>query len=158
MTPAIEQAKKLKIAYTVHQYAHDPGAGSYGLEAAEKLSVPAERVFKTLIARTDTGELVVGVLPVSFRLNLKRLAGAAGAKKAVMASKSDAERSSGYVVGGMSPLAQRKRLNTIIHTSAQGHATVYVSAGRRGLEIELSPEDLRRAVHGKYADICGERG
>ena len=154
MTPAINLAKKLKITHTVHEYPHDPDSDSYGLEAAEKLEVAPERVFKTLIVRMDTGELVVAVIPVASMLSMKHIAKAVGAKKAEMAAKSDAERSSGYVLGGISPMGQRKKLKTIIHTTAQAFPTVYVSAGRRGLEIELSPEDMRKAVNGKYAEVC----
>jgi Cys-tRNA(Pro)/Cys-tRNA(Cys) deacylase len=154
MTPAINLAKKLKIVHAVHEYAHDPNSNSYGLEAAEKLQVDPERVFKTLIVKMDTGELVVAVLPVSSMLSMKLVAKAAGAKKAEMAPKPDAERSSGYVLGGISPLGQRKKLKTVIHASAQSYPTVYVSAGRRGLEIELSPDDLRKAVDGMYTEIC----
>ena len=154
MTPAINLAKKLKIAHTVHEYAHDPDSDSYGLEAAEKLRVSPERVFKTLVVSMDTGELVVAVIPVSSMLSMKLIARSVGAKKAEMASRSDAERSSGYVLGGISPMGQRKRLKTIIHVTAKIYPTVYVSAGRRGLEIELSPEDLRKSVNGKYAEIC----
>jgi Cys-tRNA(Pro)/Cys-tRNA(Cys) deacylase len=154
MTPAINLAKKLKIAHTVHEYPHDPDSDSYGLEAAEELQVDPARVFKTLIVRIDTGELVVAVIPVASMLSMKLVAKVVGAKKAEMASKSDAERSSGYVLGGISPMGQRKKLNTIIQITAQSFPTIYVSAGRRGLEIELSPEDLRKAVNGKYAEVC----
>ncbi|WP_455222138.1 Cys-tRNA(Pro) deacylase [Kaarinaea lacus] len=154
MTPAINLAKKLKIAHTVHEYAHDPNSDSYGLEAAEKLQVIPERVFKTLIVSMDSGELAVAVIPVASMLSMKLVAKAVGAKKAVMASQSDAERSTGYVLGGISPMGQRKKLKTIIHISAQVYPTIYVSAGRRGLEIELSPEDLRKSVNGIYAEIC----
>lgn len=154
MTPAINLAKKLKIAHTVHDYAHDPASDSYGLEAAEKMQASPERVFKTLVVSMDTGDLAVAVIPVSSMLNMKLIAKAVGTKKAVMASQPDAERSTGYVLGGISPMGQRKKLKTIIHTSAQAYPTVYVSAGRRGLEIELSPEDLRKSVNGIYAEIC----
>lgn len=153
MTPAVTLARKLNIRHTVHEYEHDPGSDSYGLEAAEKLNLPPERVFKTLVARLDSGELVVGVLPASSKLNLKLLAKAGGAKKALMAPGPDVERSSGYVLGGVSPLGQRKRLRTFIDSSARTHRTIHVSAGRRGLEIELSPEDLRKVLDGRYAEI-----
>jgi len=154
MTPAINLAKKLKIDHTVHEYVHDPNSDSYGLEAADKLHVAPERVFKTLLVSVDNSELVVAVLPVSSMLSMKQIARAAGGKKANMAAKADAERSTGYVLGGISPLGQRKKLKTIIHESAQVFSTIYVSAGRRGLEIELSPDDLRICVNGKYAGIC----
>ena len=154
MTPAINLAKKLKIAHTVHEYVHDPDSDSYGLEAADKLQVAPERVFKTLVVAVDNCELVVAVIPVSSMLSMKQIARAASGKKASMAAKTDAERSTGYVLGGISPLGQRKKLKTIIHESAQEFPTIYVSAGRRGLEIELSPEDLLKSVNGIYAEIC----
>jgi len=154
MTPAINLAKKLGIIHTVHQYVHDPASDSYGLEAVEKLQVAPDRVFKTLVVSLDTGELVVAVVPVSSMLNIKMLARAVGAKKAEMASATDVERSSGYVLGGVSPLGQRKRLKTIIDTSAKTLPTMFVSAGRRGLEIELAPDDLARSVNGQFADLC----
>ena len=154
MTPAVSLARRLGIAHALHEYEHDPASDSYGLEAAEKLQVMPQRVFKTLVVSLDGGELAVGVLPVSVLLSMKLIAKAAGARKAVMAEKATVERSSGYVLGGVSPLGQRRKLRTFIHTSARDYPTVYVSAGRRGLEIELAPEDLRRATEGRYAEIC----
>jgi Cys-tRNA(Pro)/Cys-tRNA(Cys) deacylase len=154
MTPAINVAKKNKILHRLHEYSHDESSESYGLEAAEKMGVPVEKVFKTLVVSLDNGELVVGVIPVSSMLSMKLIAKAAGAKKAVMAEKSDVERSTGYVLGGVSPLGQKKRLKTIIDSSARNYATVYVSAGRRGLEIELSPDDLAMLTSGEIAEIC----
>ena len=154
MTPGINVAKKNKISHRVHEYPHDESSESYGLEAAEKMGVPVEKVFKTLVVSLDNGELVVGVIPVSSMLSMKLIAKAAGAKKAVMAEKSDVERSTGYVLGGVSPLGQKKRLKTIIDSSARNYATVYVSAGRRGLEIELSPDDLAKLTSGEIAEIC----
>lgn len=153
MTPAIQAAKRNKIDYRVHSYEHDPAVDAYGAEAAEKMGVPAERVFKTLVVSLAGDTLAVGVVPVSTQLNLKRIASALGAKKAAMADKADVERSSGYVLGGVSPLGQKKRLATVIDASASRHATIFVSAGRRGLEIELKPEDLRRLVGGVFAEI-----
>jgi Cys-tRNA(Pro)/Cys-tRNA(Cys) deacylase len=154
MTPGINAARKAKIAHNVHEYVHDPASESYGLEAAEKLSVPEARVFKTLVVSLDSRELAVGVIPVSSMLSMKRMAKAAGAKKAAMADRADVERSTGYVLGGVSPLGQKKRLKTIIDSSASHYPTIYVSAGRRGLEIELSPADLVRLVNGALAEIC----
>lgn len=154
MTPGILVARKSKVFHKVHEYFHDPSSASYGQEAAEKLGVPEVRVFKTLVVSVDNRELVVGVVPVSSMLSLKHIAKALGAKKAVMADKSEVERSTGYVLGGVSPLGQKKRLKTVIDVSARDHATVYVSAGRRGLEIELIPEDLRNLVNGQFADIA----
>ena len=154
MTPGINTARKNKISHRVHEYSHDESSVSYGLEAAEKMGVPEERVFKTLVVILDNKELAVGVIPVSSMLSMKLIAKAAGAKKAAMAEKSDVERSTGYVLGGVSPLGQKKRLKTIIDSSARNYSTVYVSAGRRGLEIELSPDDLEKLTSGEIAGIC----
>jgi len=154
MTPGINVAKKNKITHKVHEYTHDSSSESYGLEAAEKLGVPVARVFKTLVVSLDNKELAVGVIPVSSMLSMKLMAKATGAKKATMASQSEVERSTGYVLGGVSPLGQKKRLKTIIDSSAKNQPTVYVSAGRRGLEIELSPDDLESLVNGVLAEIC----
>ena len=140
-TPATIAVAKSGVSYTVHEYAHDPASTSYGLEAAEALGIDPDRVHKTLIASVG-GALVVAVVPVTAQLDLKALAAAVGAKKAEMADPAAAERSTGYVVGGISPLGQRKRLTTVVDIGAAAHATVFVSAGRRGLEIELAPADL----------------
>ncbi len=154
MTPGILVAKKAKIAYTVHEYIHDPSCASYGIEAAEKMAVPEERVYKTLVVILDNRELAVGVVPVSSMLSMKLMAKAAGAKKAAMATASDVERATGYVLGGVSPLGQKKRLTTVIDASAEAFSSMYVSAGRRGLEIELNPGDLRKLTDGIFAEIC----
>lgn len=154
MTPAIDLLNKHKVAHKVHQYEHDPSSESYGLEAATKLGVPAERVFKTLVTSAADKSLVVGVLPVSTMLSLKSIAKAAGVKKLAMAQAADVERSTGYVLGGVSPLGQKKRLRTVIDSSAAQHPTIFISAGRRGLEIELAPEDLRTLVSAVYAAIA----
>jgi Cys-tRNA(Pro)/Cys-tRNA(Cys) deacylase len=154
MTPGIKIAKKNRIDYVLHEYNHDSSRPSYGAEAAEKLGMPAERVFKTLVVSLADKTLAVGVVPVCCMLNMKRIARALGAKKAAMASGTDVERSTGYVLGGVSPLGQKKRLRTVIHSSAKDYATIFVSAGRRGVEIELSPTDLMRLVGGIFADIC----
>ncbi|WP_444901838.1 Cys-tRNA(Pro) deacylase [Microbulbifer sp. SSSA007] len=154
MTPAINAAKKAKIIFKVYEYTHNSSSESYGLEAAEKLGVVEAKIFKTLVVILDNKELAVGIVPVSSMLNMKRIAKAAGAKKATMAAKSDVERSTGYVLGGVSPLGQKKRLKTIIDSSAKHYATVYVSAGRRGLEIELAPNDLASLVNGVFSKIC----
>jgi Cys-tRNA(Pro)/Cys-tRNA(Cys) deacylase len=154
MTPGINIARQHKIVHRVHEYAHDASSESYGLEAAEKLGVPGEQVFKTLVVALDNKALAVGVIPVSSMLSMKLIAKAAGAKKAAMADPADVERSTGYVLGGVSPLGQKKRLKTIIDSSAEKFATIYVSAGRRGLEIELSPVDLKKLTNGLFAEIC----
>ncbi len=153
MTPGVNLAKKYRISHKVHVYAHDASNESYGMEAADKLGVPDAQVFKTLVVSLNSGELVVGVLPVSSMLSMKLIAKVAGGKRAEMAIPSEVERSTGYVLGGVSPLGQKKRLKTIIDSSAKDLSTVYVSAGRRGLEIELSPGDLRWLVNGVFAEI-----
>jgi Cys-tRNA(Pro)/Cys-tRNA(Cys) deacylase len=153
MTPGIYLAKKHNIDYKVHEYNHEPAAAAYGLEAAEKLGVSQNRVFKTLVVELDGKELAVGVIPVSSMLSLKRVAKNLGAKKAIMASKADVERTTGYVLGGVCPLGQKKHLRTLIDTSALAHSTIFVSAGRRGLEIELDPEDLIKIVKGHFSEI-----
>jgi Cys-tRNA(Pro)/Cys-tRNA(Cys) deacylase len=154
MTPAIDLAKKRKISHQVHEYTHDASNESFGLEAVEKLGLPPEQVFKTLVVDLGNNTLAVGIIPVSSMLSMKLMAKALGAKKAVMATPADVERSTGYVLGGVSPLGQKKRLKTVIDVSAQNFKTMYVSAGRRGLEIELSPADLKALVQGAFADIC----
>ena len=140
-TPAAGALDAAGVAFTVHAYEHDPAAASYGEEAAEAMGVSQDRVFKTLLADVD-GTLTVGVVPVAARLDLKALAAAVGGKHAAMADPAAAERATGYVLGGISPLGQRKRLRTVLDDSALAHPTVYVSAGRRGLEVELAPRDL----------------
>ncbi len=127
--------------YTLHSYDHDPRAESYGLEAATALGVDPARVFKTLLTTLD-GTPVVGIVPVAGRLDLKALARALGGSKAAMADPADAERLTGYVTGGISPVGQKRRLRTVLDASALDHDTVFVSAGRRGLEVELDPADL----------------
>ena len=142
MTPAIDLARKYKISHQIHQYQHDPQSASYALEAAEKLDRQACQIFKTLIVCLADKTLAVAVIPVTQQLNMKRLAKALNVKKAVMADKAMLERATGYVLGGISPLGQKKRLKTVVDQSADQHTTILVSAGKRGLEIELSPADL----------------
>lgn len=153
MTPGIKVAKHAGIAYTLHEYSHDPASESYGLEAAEKLGVAEVRVFKTLVVSLDGHTLAVGVVPVSAMLSMKSIAKAAGAKKAEMATKAEVERATGYVLGGVSPLGQKKRLKTFIDSSATAYPTIFVSAGRRGLEIEVRPDDLKVLTNGTYMEI-----
>ncbi|TDB95405.1 Cys-tRNA(Pro) deacylase [Actinomadura sp. 7K534] len=152
-TPATVAAARAKIEFTLHSYEADPDAESYGEAAADALGVPHGRLFKTLLAEVD-GRLTVGVVPVSSSLDLKALAAAAGGKKARMADPRDAERATGYVVGGISPLGQRRTLPTVIDESVSALATVYVSAGRRGLQIELVPADLVRLTGARLAPIA----
>lgn len=142
MTPAIDLARKYKISHQIHQYQHDPQSASYALEAAEKLDRQASQIFKTLIVCLADKTLAVAVIPVTQQLNMKRLAKALNVKKAVMADKAMLERATGYVLGGISPLGQKKRLKTVVDQSAEQHTTILVSAGKRGLEIELSLADL----------------
>lgn len=154
MTPAIQLAKKADISFYVHEYTHDPGHESYGLEAAQKMGVSPEQVFKTLVVALDTKVLAVAIVPVDRQLSMKQIARAAGARKATMAAAADVQRSTGYVLGGVSPLAQKKRLATFIDESARQFDAVFVSAGRRGLEIELKPEDLCQLTSGKFAALA----
>ena len=152
-TRATELLAKLGIAHTIHRYDHDPRHPSYGQEASEVLRVPAERVFKTLVADVD-GQLTVAVVPVAGSLDLKALAAAVGGKKAVMADPAQAERASGYVTGGITSLGLRKRMPVVVDASALPHNTVFCSAGQRGLEIELAPADLIAATEAKAAPIA----
>ena len=149
MTPAINLLQRKKIAHTVHEYKHDADAESFGLEAAEKLGIDPDRMFKTLVVKLDKGPLAVGIVPVSGMLNLKSMAKAWGAKKAAMADPSEVQRATGYILGGVSPLGQKKRLPTVLDDSADRFDTVFVSAGRRGMDIELSPDDLRTLTNAK---------
>ena len=140
-TPATVALDRAGVAYEVRAYEHDPRAVSYGLEAAQALGVEPARVFKTLLAEVD-GTLVVAVVPVAGWLDLKALARALGGRKAAMADPKDAERSTGYVVGGIAPVGQRRRLPTVVDESATAYDVVYVSAGRRGLDLGIAPADL----------------
>ena len=144
-TPATVAAERVGIAFTVHEYAHDPKATSFGLEAAEKLCVDPARVFKTLVTDVD-GVLTVVIVPVAAQVDLRALG-----KRASMADTRLAERTTGYVTGGISPLGQRKRLPTVLDESALAYETIHVSAGRRGLEIELAPDDLLVLTDGRVA-------
>jgi Cys-tRNA(Pro)/Cys-tRNA(Cys) deacylase len=153
MTPAIKLAQKHKINHSLHEYEHDANCESYGKEAAEKLGLDENRVFKTLVVSIGDNQLAVAVIPVPAMLSMKHIARTLGAKKAVMADKDDVQRSTGYVLGGVSPLGQKKRLKTVIDLSARNFSTIYVSAGRRGLDLELNPEDLRKLLNGVFADI-----
>ncbi|HEX2360472.1 MAG TPA: Cys-tRNA(Pro) deacylase [Jiangellaceae bacterium] len=155
-TAATTVLSRAGIAHTIHRYQHDPAAVSYGLEAANALGVSAERVFKTLLADVD-GNLVVAVVPVGGSLDLKALASASGGKRASMAASAAAERATGYVVGGISPLGQRRQLPTFVDRSAIEYDTVYVSAGRRGMDVELAPADLIRLTGATTARI-GRQG
>lgn len=151
-TPATVALTRAGVGFTSHPYDHDPAAESFGLEAARVLGVDPGRVFKTLFVSAD-GRLAVGVVPVSGQLDLKAVAAALGAKKAVMAEPAAAERASGYVVGGISPVGQRRPHPTVVDESALAFETVFVSGGRRGLDLELAPADLLRVTSATTARI-----
>jgi Cys-tRNA(Pro)/Cys-tRNA(Cys) deacylase len=153
-TPATSVLARDGVRYTLHEYEVDPRSASYGEAAAAALGVDPDRVFKTLVAAMD-GRLVVGVVPVSSTLDLKALATAAGGRRATLAEPAVAERATGYVVGGISPVGQRSRLRTVVDASAGRWPTVYVSAGRRGLQVELDPADLVRVTAATLAEIAG---
>ena len=151
-TPATVALTRAGVAFTLHEYAHDPRATSYGSEAAEALGLDPDRVFKTLLAEVD-GTLVVAVVPVAGWLDLKALARALGGRKAAMADPKDAERSTGYVVGGIAPVGQKRRLPTVVDESATAYDVVYVSAGRRGLDLGIAPADLVTVTGAITADV-----
>jgi len=153
MTPAINTAKKAKIDFRIHEYDHDPTSESYGEEAASKMDIDSSRVFKTLVVFTGGKDLSIAVLPVSRQLDLKRIAQVLGVKKVTMADKTEIERVTGYVRGGVSPLGQKRNLITVIDESAKTFDTIFVSAGRRGLQIELSPVDLYLLTKGQFQSI-----
>jgi Cys-tRNA(Pro)/Cys-tRNA(Cys) deacylase len=153
MTPAVNLLKKAKIAHQVHEYSHDAQHESYGLEAAEKLQLEPARVFKTLVVVLDSGQLACAILPVNQMLSMKNLAKTLGVKKAEMANKLDVQRSTGYVLGGVSPLAQKKRLVTLIDQTAQDYSTIFISGGRRGLEIEMTASELAQCLNAKFAQL-----
>ncbi|USD40433.1 Cys-tRNA(Pro) deacylase [Vibrio sp. SCSIO 43135] len=157
MTPAINLAKKKKVTHHIHQYEHDPRAASFGLEAVEALGQDPARVFKTLLfcVNGEPKNLAVAVIPVDQKLNLKQAAKAAKAKKADMADPDIAQKTTGYVVGGISPLGQKKALPTFIHESALTQDMICVSAGKRGLEIELAANDLAALTRGQFVPLCG---
>lgn len=153
MTPAINSLKKAGIPYTLHSYDHDPTSRAYGQEAAEKLKVSFDRLFKTLVVSGEDGTFMTALVPVSKQLDLKKWVKSLGSKKAKMAEKQDVERLTGYVLGGVSPLGQKKKLAVIMDISAQNFDTIFVSAGRRGLQIEISPKDLARLTQAVFLDI-----
>lgn len=157
MTPAINLLKKNKIHHQIATYEHDPSAASFGIEAAEKLGVSVDIVFKTLLATSDKHSLVVAIIPVLKQLDLKALAHEAGVKKLEMAPPDVAEKSTGYLVGGISPLGQKKRLKTWIDQSAQNLSQMYVSGGRRGLDIAISPNDLAQVLGASFVNIAREK-
>lgn len=155
MTPATKLLKANKIDFSIHEYEHDANAKSFGLEAAEKLNLRVEEVFKTLLV-TDEKNYFVAILPVHHQLNLKKVAQAVGAKKLKMSDPKDAERLTGYLVGGISPVGQKKRLKTVIDQSAGQLEKLYVSGGKRGLDIGLKPQDLAKVLSATFADVLDE--
>ncbi len=155
MTPAITTLVNAGIKHLVHEYLHDPSRLDFGVEAAEKLNVEATRIFKTLVVETESKTLAVGIVPVSGSLRLKSLAKALGVKKVAMADKARVERTTGYVLGGVSPVGCKHQMPTIIDHTAMNHATIFVSAGKRGLELELSPFDLCQLLEADTAEIAG---
>ncbi|XOB63346.1 Cys-tRNA(Pro) deacylase [Campylobacterota bacterium DY0563] len=153
MTPAINLLKKNKIKFDIHKYDHDPANTDFGKEAVEKLNLDSNRVFKTLLTQLTPKELVVCVIPVSKMLSLKDVASTFSVKKAQMANKDEAQKVTGYLLGGISPLGQKKRLKTIIEKSAFDFETIYISGGKRGLDIELNPNDLKKLLSAKSEKI-----
>ena len=154
MTPAIKILIKEKLSYVIHKFTHRVSNQAYGMEAVEKLGVDKRQVYKTLVVVLDAQELAVAVIPVAMMLSMKLLAKQLNAKKIALADKEAVERSTGYIVGGISPIGQKRALRTVIDSSALLLNTIFVSAGKRGLELELSPADLQQLTRAHYANIC----
>ena len=153
MTPAINELKKNKIDFSIHKYKHDPKIDNYGLEAAEKLNIDANRVYKTLLAQLNTKELVVAIIPVNKSLNLKSLASYFEAKSASMADKDEAQKVTGYLLGGISAFGQKKRLRTIVDATSKEFETIYISGGKRGLDLQIKPSDIIKVLNSNYCEV-----
>ena len=151
MTPAIALLEKQKIKFEILSYEHDANNGHYGLEAVEKLNLNSDQVFKTLVLETHEGELIVAITPVSQQVNLKQLAKVAKTKKVALAAPQKVNVSTGYILGGVSPIGQKKRLKTYIHSSASEFEIIYVSAGKRGLELKLAIDDVAELTKATFA-------
>lgn len=156
MTPAINLLKKNKCTFNILKYEHDPECTNYGLEAAEKLNLDANQVYKTLLVELNPKELAVGIIPVNCMLSLKNIAKALGSKSAKMANKDEAQKITGYLLGGISPFGQKKRLRTVLDESAKAFKTIYVSGGRRGLDIEVEVKDIEKLLNSTITDITSE--
>lgn len=156
MTPAIACVKNARTQFKIHEYSHDATTTAFGLEAVEKLGLNENQVFKTLVVQLDNQELAVALIPVANTLSMKHIAKAAGAKKAIMAEPKAVQRSTGYVLGGVSPIGQKRRLKTFIDSSALNFATIFVSAGRRGLEIELDANDLAEITQARFGSLSAD--
>ena len=153
MTPAINELKKHKITFIMHKYKHDPKVTNYGLEAAEKLNLDAARVYKTLLVELNPKELVVCIIPVNKSLNLKTVASSFESKNALMANKDEAQKATGYLLGGISAFGQKKKHRTLLDVSAQNFETIYISGGKRGLDIEVNPKDIIKVLNSNYENI-----
>lgn len=153
MTPAVKYLNKHKLKYNIHKYNHEATCINYGKEAADKLGLDSKRVFKTLLVELSSEQLAVGVIPVSGTMSLKEIAKALKAKSAKMADKEKVQKTTGYLLGGVSPFGQKKRLKTVLDLSALDYETIYVSGGRRGLDLEVKPEDIVKILGAIVFDI-----
>ncbi len=153
MTPAINLLKKNKCDFKIYKYDHDPACTNYGEEAAKKLSLDEKQVFKTLLVELNPKELVVAIIPVNSKVSLKKIALILGAKSSKMADKQEVQKVTGYLLGGISPLGQKKRLRTVINHTANDYKTIFVSGGKRGLDIEVKPRDLQKLLEAQFAEI-----